>query len=208
MKHVYLVRHGQTHANVNHVFQGADSELTDAGKLQAIRLAERLKNLKFDKIIVSDYKRTQQTSEPISEVSGLPVELSPLFREEKRPTSWLGKSELTAEGQQFYVDLIEKAGDKNWRIEDAENPHDVLVRIEKALKLLEDDSSEDILVVSHGDFLKQFIAYVLLGCNADLDDIARLRYSLKTTNTGISMIYHDEKRWRVLSWNDHAHFAE
>ena len=87
MKRVYLMRHGQTHANKNSTFQGADELLTDEGIMQANRAARRLQNIDFDTLIVSDYTRTQMTAEPITELTGIKPELSPLFREEKRPTS-------------------------------------------------------------------------------------------------------------------------
>jgi len=208
MKKIYLVRHGQTNANKQVLFQGPDERLSDEGIMQANRLAERVQNLAFKKLIVSDYTRTQQTAEPITELTKVPIELSELFREEKHPTSWTGRSEQTEEGKQFYTDLVERAEDPQWRIEDMENPSDVLARIKKALAFLEAQDEETILVVTHGNFLKQFIGYVLIGCQDDLASIAALRKSLKTTNTGISALMYEHDRWRVLTWNDHAHFAE
>lgn len=208
MKTIYLVRHGQTNANVTQTFQGPEETLSEAGEKQAFRLAERLQNLDFEKIIASDYVRTCQTAEPIRQLIDVPFETSEFFREEKTPTSWLGTTEIDVRGLQFAEDMIEKSDDSSWRVEDAENTQDIFVRIEKSLQLLKNDSAEHILVVSHGNFLKQLLAYVLLDSKGSLKEIASFKRTVKTTNTGISVIVFDKGRWRVLTWNDHAHFAE
>ena len=111
--------------------------------------------LKFEKIICSDYKRTRQTAEPIVDSTNVPIKYSELFREERPPSSWRDRPEKSPEGTKFFNDMVEKAGDPSWQVEDAENASDVFERIKKALKLLEEDSVENILVVSHGSFLKQ-----------------------------------------------------
>ena len=51
MMKLYIVRHGQTEANVNRLFNGRNQkDLTDFGIEQAERLASQLKNLKIDSI--------------------------------------------------------------------------------------------------------------------------------------------------------------
>ena len=171
-------------------------------------MAERLQNLDFTKIIASDYKRTCQTAEPLRQLVDVPFETSALFREEKTPTAWLGSSEMDERGQQFSHNLIEKADDTTWRMEDAENMRDIYSRIEQSLQLLKDDLKEDILVVSHANFLKQLIGYVLLDGKGTLKEVASFKLTLKTINTGISVIVFEKEKWRLLTWNDHAHFAE
>jgi broad specificity phosphatase PhoE len=208
MKTIYLVRHGQTNANVTQTFQGPSEPLSEVGEKQAFRLAERLQHLDFAKIIASDYVRTCQTTEPIRQLVNVSFETSALLREEKTPTSWLGRTEMDVNGQQFTEDLIDKSDDLSWRVEDAENTHDIHTRIKKSLEMLENDSSDSILVVSHGNFLKQLLGHVLLDGRGTLKEVASFKRTLKTTNTGISVIVFEKGRWRVLTWNDHAHFAE
>lgn len=63
---LWVVRHGETVANVNRIMQGHQGgELTDKGFAQAKTLGERLSNLKFDQIYVSDLNRTKQTADMI-----------------------------------------------------------------------------------------------------------------------------------------------
>ena len=63
MMKLYIVRHGQTEANVNRLFNGRNQkDLTDFGIEQAERLASQLKNLKIDLIFCSPLKRTIHTA--------------------------------------------------------------------------------------------------------------------------------------------------
>lgn len=209
MKKVYLARHGQTEANVSGLFQGPEDPLTLTGQQQATVLADRVESLGIEKVIASDYLRAQQTTTPIVEKLGVPIEYSQLVREERPPTSWIDVySEIEAKGSQFFADMVTYADDPNWRVEDAENAHDIYKRVQGTIDLLQAETAETILVVSHGTFLKQLIAYVLLDCNATVTEMVAFKMTMKTVNTGITMIYHDGTRWRLLTWNDHAHFAE
>ena len=208
MKRVYFVRHGQTNANVNAVWQDYSEELSTVGKIQAIRLAERVEHIDFEEMFISDYVRTQQTAKPILELKSVPLTLSPLLREEKVPTSWVGKDELDAKGIAFAEDMIEYSENSDWRVEDAENTTDIYNRIVGTLKMLEDAPSQNILVVSHGNFLKQLVGYVLLGGKGSKKEVASFKRTFKSTNTGITILVFQDNFWKVLSWNDHAHFAE
>lgn len=88
-KHIYFVRHGQTKGNVEKLVQSPDDPLNENGLLQAARIAERSKNIDFQKIIASDYPRAQQTAQAIAEANGMQIETSPLFRERLGPSQFL-----------------------------------------------------------------------------------------------------------------------
>lgn len=71
---IYVVRHGQTDYNVRQVFQGhIDIPLNEVGKEQALKTALKFKNINLDMILVSPLKRTIQTAQPISEITGIPI---------------------------------------------------------------------------------------------------------------------------------------
>ena len=67
---VWLVRHGETFSNVSKIIQGASSELTDKGKIQAKKIGMRLKNERYDLVAVSDLHRTKQTWDEITKLQG------------------------------------------------------------------------------------------------------------------------------------------
>ena len=64
VKHLFLIRHGETHFNLEDRI-GGDSELTENGWSQARTLAQYFKKKKVPLIFTSEKKRTIQTSEPI-----------------------------------------------------------------------------------------------------------------------------------------------
>ena len=44
---IYIVRHGETDQNLNHLIQGqTDNKLNDTGRLQARNLAQKMKDIK------------------------------------------------------------------------------------------------------------------------------------------------------------------
>ncbi len=63
---VILIRHGETIWNKQKRYCGCrDIDLSNVGRLQALRLREKLRNLRFDKIYCSDRKRALTTAKII-----------------------------------------------------------------------------------------------------------------------------------------------
>ncbi len=61
---IYVFRHGQTEDNANFVFSGErDAKLTEEGKKQAKILSEKIKEIKFGRLISSPQNRAVQTME-------------------------------------------------------------------------------------------------------------------------------------------------
>jgi len=66
------VRHGATAYNAERRFQGqTDIPLSDEGRLQAARLAARLREERFERIYTSDLLRARQTAAAIAKPHGL-----------------------------------------------------------------------------------------------------------------------------------------
>ena len=60
----YIVRHGETEANVKGVLQGqSDSPLTKAGKLQTKEASIKLSHIHFDEAFSSDLYRAKHTAD-------------------------------------------------------------------------------------------------------------------------------------------------
>jgi alpha-ribazole phosphatase len=65
---IYLVRHGESEANVSKRFSGiTDVELTETGALQAAKAGRKLKGEKIHKIFSSPLKRAKNTAEIIAD---------------------------------------------------------------------------------------------------------------------------------------------
>ncbi|MDD2396627.1 MAG: histidine phosphatase family protein [Tissierellia bacterium] len=68
---IYLVRHGQSEANVSRRFSGiTDVELTETGILQAVSAGKKLKGKTIHKIFSSPLKRAKNTAELIADEIG------------------------------------------------------------------------------------------------------------------------------------------
>jgi len=63
---LYIIRHGETVANVANILQGhCDYPLTDLGQVQALNCGKRLKEQQWDKIYASDLPRAHSTCQLI-----------------------------------------------------------------------------------------------------------------------------------------------
>jgi len=79
---IYIVRHGETDFNINHITQGhTDSTLTLNGVNQAGVLAKTFKDIKFDVAFASDLSRAYKTAEIILDGKDTLLNTSELLRE-------------------------------------------------------------------------------------------------------------------------------
>src|SRR5262249_60844859 len=79
---ILLARHGETDWTREGRFQGhADPPLNEAGRAQAIELAERLASTPFDAVYSSDLARAHETAEILASSHGVPVVADPGLRE-------------------------------------------------------------------------------------------------------------------------------
>ena len=143
---IYVVRHGQTDYNVKQLFQGhMDIPLNELGKEQALKTALKFKNIDLDMILVSPLKRTIQTAQPISEITGIPITI------EKRI---IERSFGDMEGHQNRNDWNIKMMldyEKNYNIENIEPIQSLFKRIYDFLdEILEKYKDKKIALVTHG----------------------------------------------------------
>lgn len=192
MIRIAFIRHGITAWNKEGRAQGSSDIPLDAdGHLQAEKLAERLGNEKWDIIFSSDLRRAEQTAEAIQtalnpihlqtdarirEVSGGQIEGTTL---EERIAKWgnnwreqnLGmesNEHILRRGFSFLEDLTEKYADKN------------------------------IIVVSHGSFIKRIIKKLLP--DSDMD--------ISLGNCSLTILRNDKDTWELELHNCLKHLAE
>lgn len=208
MKRVYLARHGEIDANKKECLPTRNEALNEQGRMQAVQLAERVESLIIDRLIASDYPRAQQTVEPTATAKKIQIETNSLFGEMFEPSSFEGLSDFDERVMTFRSERDIHIEDKDWHFEDAENCYDVFMRAQEARKLLEQSKNENIFIISHGYFIKALIAAILFGINKPTKEWFQVVLTLKLSNVGISYLTYDNERWRVVMFNDYAHFAE
>ncbi len=209
MKKIYFVRHGESVANRQGYLGGKDAELSDTGVHQANYVSQRFQNLDITRLFASDFVRAQQTAKPISEVTGLPIIIDQVFGEYLEPSCFLGRAEDDLEVMAYRKERNQKVElDPGWLHSDEESVGHFIVRIKTAKELLEAEKVSNIAVVSHAFFIQSFIATILLRSTVPTQSWLSTVLTLKHSNTGISLLTFDEGVWRVVMFNDHAHFAD
>lgn len=212
MKRVYLVRHGESEQNIGVQPLGDEASLTDHGRKQAQFIAERTKSLPIEVIISSTLLRAKQTAQIVAEKIKKPIEFSDLFIERlmssEQEEKILGASEVT----KIDLQMLNQSTIPNHPHFDGENFRDLSERASAALKYLEKRTENYILVVSHGFFSRMLLGRALFGERFFAQEAAALVRSMKTTNTGLTLLDFEESDtwsdWRIATWNDHAHLAD
>lgn len=162
---LYLVRHGETEMNVANVFQGhIDSPLTENGIVQAERLCEVLRLIRFEALFSSDLTRTRRTAEILNAERKLAVQTSQLLRE-------LYGGEYEGRDYNFYLEahrkLLEELGDLaeeervRVRVGNGETDEELVARGFTILReIAVGYPGKNVLVVSHGGMIRRLLIHL------------------------------------------------
>lgn len=209
MRKIYLVRHGETNDNAAGIVQGGTAVLSPKGQAQATVVAERLRHLSFQHLLVSDYVRTRETIAPLLPYLTITPEYSHLVRETKRPSSCVGQSNKGADFTAYNEAADQHLADATWHFEDEENFYDIVSRVQEFFAWVEEREG-DVLVVSHGRFIIYVVMMVLCDMKLTPETWLACRYGFETANTGITVLRYSDthESWKLTTFNDQAHFAE
>jgi broad specificity phosphatase PhoE len=190
-----FLRHGESVGNAEERFQGqSDFPLTDAGRRQALALAERwlMEGVKFDVVLTSPLSRAKETAEIVAGRLNLPVQADSIWLERDAG----GISGLTREeaSKQFPerefttpYDAFGESGEGDWEL---------YLRAGKAVHELLKRPAGKYLVVTHGGLLNK-VMYVILGIPVQANfNGPRFRFN----NTGFVAFNYRPARsqWRML----------
>jgi broad specificity phosphatase PhoE len=205
---LYIVRHGESTSNGKRIHQSPDSPLSEAGVKQTKELAKRvLKIPEIELIICSPYVRTKQTLEEILKYNELPVVISGLASETRKPSEFIGQSWDDPSIIKIEELIESHMNDTHWHYSDEENFFDLKVRVTKLIDLIESYGGKNILLVSHGILMKLIVGMMLFGRDLSPKEYYSLEEFLTTKNTGITVCEKKEDRWQMLTCNDHAHLG-
>ena len=151
-----VVRHGESEWNVLGKWQGrADTNLTEAGRVQALRAAEQLvtANVDIERVVASSLIRARETAEIIAEHIGLPrIDVDDrLVETDVGPWEGLREHEIEAGWPNY---LRDRRTPPNF-----ESPDDVFTRATSAIRDILDEGyranrTPQTLVVSHSGVLR------------------------------------------------------
>ncbi len=159
---IYIVRHGETSENLNHIIQGhTNSVLNETGKLQAKNIAQELRNIKFDNIFSSDLLRTKETAEIIAIEQKLKVETTKALRE-RRWGHLEGKSvSIILTLEELKKKLSKKDRLKYKPSDDIESDEEIISRLIPFLReIAVGFIGKTILIVSHGGVMRILLQHL------------------------------------------------
>ena len=205
MKNIYDVTHTES---VHHV-EGSvggwyDTDLTDRGKAQAKRTAERLRDMiktETPTITSSDLLRAKETAKFIGDTFGCEIRTNPDLREmsygtaEGKPQEWLDERNVPAADDNRLDHLS---------IEQGETKREFLSRIYRALDEIVRKDNPTQIVVTHG-FALTFVVARWIKMPAESAGFVNFRASAG----GITHLQQDDF-WRnrgVNLLNDTSHLA-
>ncbi len=206
---LYLVRHAESKFNAGRIHQLPSSPLSRRGLEQAQVLARRLSDLPADTLLSSPYTRALQTAEPVARALGLPVMVTPLVAELKRPSAVQGRSYDDPEVIAIKEAVARGYTTPGWRHSDEETFGDAQARGLAFLHNMQILDSDTVVTITHGGFLTFLVALMLLGETPRPHDVVRWQSSTHVHNTGITRCDYDPRKdlWTLVTWNDCAHLS-
>ena len=193
---LYIIRHAETEYNKKGIIQGSevDSDINDVGESQANSFYEYYKDINFDKIYVSDLKRTFQTIRRFTE-NGSSYEKLKEFNE----ISW-GVNQGKSDDLEDYARLIDTwlAGNLDNKFEEGESPNEMSIRLVKGFNKVLDDDHDTVLLCIHGRALRILLSKII---DNDLTKMDKYVHS----NTGLYILEYKNDKYEILGSNLRNH---
>jgi probable phosphoglycerate mutase len=200
LKTLYIVRHGQTDLNKQGIVQGRgrDTDLNEEGRQQAQLFYKAYKQAPFDKIYISELKRTQQSIQPFID-HGIPYEkLSGLDE-----LAWgvLEGQSSTPENKAQFMHLLRDwlNGKLDSKFKGGESPNEVKARQLEALHtIMSHPEEETVLICMHGRALRLFLCILL---NKPLTEMETFPHQ----NLVLYKVTWDGQKYEIIDFNNAQH---
>lgn len=181
---LFLIRHGQTTANVDKLFYGQmEYPLTESGRKQAMALQPLLARYRFDRVYASDLSRAVETAKLA--IPGCEPIQTPLLREyDIGSIAPIDQKECFARYGNLRGDYTPFGGENNQM---------VTQRLRSFLDQLEADPRPYVAAFSHNGTMKCLLRMIL---GTGIDTAA-----VQSGNCNVAVLRHNGDRWLVAAWN-------
>ncbi len=188
---LFLVRHGETDANLKRLLQGTSNGLLNAnGMLQVDRLGRHLKNIALDHVFASDLQRAIDTANAIAEAHGLEVEIDSRLRE------W-SVGDLDGQPAAVYLQMIKDTGmplshfvpPGGQKLGEVRKLADEVIK-----KITAEHAGKSVMICSHGDFMRMMVGSLL---QIDIDTATAFHFD----NASYSVFELTDGHWKVVALN-------
>ncbi|GAA4913641.1 histidine phosphatase family protein [Mucilaginibacter defluvii] len=202
-KTLYIVRHGQTDLNKQGIVQGRgmNTDLNDEGRAQAALFYEAYKQVPFDKIYISELKRTQQS---IQKFIDLDIPFEKLAGLDELAWGRLEGQTSTPENKAAFLDLMRNWLDGNLdaKIEGGESPNEVKLRQQEAIKvILSHPEEKNVLVCMHGRAMRLLMCLLTERPLTEMD-------SFPHQNLVLYKVTYDGQKFEIVDFNNSLHLKQ
>src|ERR1700744_3695227 len=199
-KTLYIVRHGQTNLNKQGIVQGRgmNTDLNDEGRKQAGLFFEGYKDVAFDKIYISELKRTQQSIQQFIDL-GIPFEKLAGLDE----LAWgvLEGQPSTPETKAAFMKLVRDwvSGNLDAAIDEGESPNQVMARQKEAIDIiLSHPEVKTVLICMHGRAMRLLLCWMSGYPLTMMEEFSH-------QNLVLYKVTWDGERFDVIDFNNSAH---
>lgn len=203
VKELYIVRHGQTDYNLKKIVQGSgvDASLNENGRAQAEAFYEAYKNEGFDKIYVSDLRRTLESVQQFID-DGIHYERLSGLNE----ISWGAREGVpfNEETNKYYYSVLEKwqQGHTTLPVEGGESPEEVASRQKEAMQYIMSQIHEKkVLICMHGRAMRILLAH-LFNYPLSVMDV------FEHQNLGLYKLKATGNQYQLLDYNEASHLVD
>jgi len=198
MKTIYIVRHGESEGNIGNVRQSPESNLTQVGIEQSKNIARFFDNIKIDHFISSPFNRAKQTADIIKDFIKVDYIEKDFLRERRRPSEQIGKIKKSPESLES-VRMYQEAFVRGEKYKDGEDFNELMGRVKESFDYLDRLDTENILVVTHGTFLRAFLSFIVLGGLVTPNSCFSFIKNIKVMNGTVSVFVVKDASWKVTS---------
>jgi broad specificity phosphatase PhoE len=193
---LYLVRHAQALSNTGQAHEWSDPPLTEVGRVQAQRLAQRLARQGLDAIVSSPSRRALETAQFIAQATGLPVQVEEELREVVMGTPDNDPRQLQGEAARALAHRL--AREMRWdAFPGSEGSRAARQRVRAVMdRIARQFRGQRVAVVTHFGFIQTYLS-IVLGVRRDF-----LFYTFNASITSVRVKGRRRIIWRV---NDIAH---
>jgi broad specificity phosphatase PhoE len=156
--YILFLRHGESQDDLENRYGGwGDFPLTEKGREQVSFKIDSIKELKkdFKVILSSPLARALTSAKILSENLNIPVEVLEYIKERNTYGILTGMEKNEAKSK--YPDQVENYGNENY-VDGSERKEDIDQRVKKALDIIKNKGLKNVIVVTHGVFLKHLFA--------------------------------------------------
>ena len=166
---IYLVRHGESEANVQHVISNRESPfgLTERGRAQARTLADQLKGIPFKTVFSSPVLRARETADILSKAFHLTYQVTEALREyDCGILEEKSDEESWRLHRAFYEDWTTRHNFSN-KPEGGECFFDIRDRFLPFIESLKHEGDDPLLLVGHGGLFHLMLPLILTNIDHD-----------------------------------------